>query len=270
MKKIFLKDGFLNKLNSAVKGKVGENIYFILGVMSVLLVFCGLVIGLLGRGWFGAWTLVAIGLILGFFPVIDALIRMLERQQANIDADDVEMSQIVQEALSHKRFSGEKKESVIDDIRQRQEEEREAIALQALLAQERARRREAEKKKRQEEEEKLEQMRKAMKEEEERKRAEEKKKEEERIRLKRKILEEERRKRSRSTQNVFKGGTVRNYSSGPEFFGGVKSLSELRKRYRELIKKYHPDNGAGDPEVMRKVQAEYEELRRFFESYGKH
>lgn len=266
MKKLFLEGGFLNRINSAVRSKVGDGVYFVLGVMSILLVFCGLVIGLLGRGWLGAWTLVILGLLLGFFPVDDFIIRNLQRTEAALDME-MRMSEVVSEALSHRRPATSPAK---EDILQRQKEEQEAIALQALLAQERIRRRKAEELRRQEEEEMAEQLRKAREQEEERRKAEEKKKEEERLRRKRKILEEERRKRSRTTQNVYKGGVVRNYSSGPEFFGGVKSSAELRKRYRELIKKYHPDNGTGNPEIMRKVQAEYEELKRFFDSYGKH
>ncbi len=36
-----------------------------MGIMSILLVFSGLVIGLLGRGWAGAWRLAMLGLMTG-------------------------------------------------------------------------------------------------------------------------------------------------------------------------------------------------------------
>lgn len=33
------------------------------------------------------------------------------------------------------------------------------------------------------------------------------------------------------------------------FFEGVKDVQELRKKYKELLKQYHPDNG-GSVEIM--------------------
>lgn len=43
------------------------------------------------------------------------------------------------------------------------------------------------------------------------------------------------------------------------FFEGVKDVQELRKKYKELLKQYHPDNG-GDAEVMKEINAEYDAL----------
>lgn len=43
------------------------------------------------------------------------------------------------------------------------------------------------------------------------------------------------------------------------FFEGVKNVQELRAKYKELLKKYHPDNG-GDLETMQQINAEYDVL----------
>lgn len=43
-----------------------------------------------------------------------------------------------------------------------------------------------------------------------------------------------------------------------EWFAGVKTVEELRKRYRELLKKYHPDSKDGSTEVTQKINAEYD------------
>ena len=45
-----------------------------------------------------------------------------------------------------------------------------------------------------------------------------------------------------------------------KYFEDVKSIEELRQRYRELLKKYHPDNGNGSVEVTQEINAEYDRL----------
>lgn len=44
-----------------------------------------------------------------------------------------------------------------------------------------------------------------------------------------------------------------------DFFLGVKDVAQLRARYRELLKVYHPDNG-GDVEIMQEINAQYDRL----------
>ena len=44
-----------------------------------------------------------------------------------------------------------------------------------------------------------------------------------------------------------------------KYFQNVKSIQELRKRYRELLKEHHPDNG-GNEDVMKEINAEYDRL----------
>lgn len=43
----------------------------------------------------------------------------------------------------------------------------------------------------------------------------------------------------------------------------IDSIAELRKQYRELLKKYHPDNPGGDLEITQEINTEYDIL--FFE-----
>ena len=47
-------------------------------------------------------------------------------------------------------------------------------------------------------------------------------------------------------------------------FSGIQNLDDLKKRYRDLLKIYHPDNSAGDEEMTKQIQAEYEELLEYF------
>lgn len=46
------------------------------------------------------------------------------------------------------------------------------------------------------------------------------------------------------------------------FFTGVKNLSSLKKRYKDLIKIFHPDNVSGDTAVIQKINEEYEQLKK--------
>lgn len=45
-----------------------------------------------------------------------------------------------------------------------------------------------------------------------------------------------------------------------KYFKNVESLEELRKQYKELLKKYHPDNPNGSTEATQEVNAEYDQL----------
>ena len=48
--------------------------------------------------------------------------------------------------------------------------------------------------------------------------------------------------------------------TGIDWFAGIKSVDELKKRYRDLMKIYHPDNQAGDTNAVQQIQQEYEQL----------
>ena len=48
------------------------------------------------------------------------------------------------------------------------------------------------------------------------------------------------------------------------FFKGVEDTTSLKKRYKALLKIYHPDNMLGDKELLQAINTEYERLSRFY------
>ena len=42
------------------------------------------------------------------------------------------------------------------------------------------------------------------------------------------------------------------------YFAEIRTVEELRKKYRELLKMYHPDNG-GDEETMKEINRQYDD-----------
>ena len=51
------------------------------------------------------------------------------------------------------------------------------------------------------------------------------------------------------------------------FFQGVRNPVALKKRYKDLIKIFHPDNLAGDKEIIQRINREYESLKGNFEGF---
>lgn len=49
------------------------------------------------------------------------------------------------------------------------------------------------------------------------------------------------------------------------FFKGVTNNEQLKKRYKDLLKIYHPDNQAGDTTISQEIQDEYEQLLKQYE-----
>lgn len=45
-----------------------------------------------------------------------------------------------------------------------------------------------------------------------------------------------------------------------KWFKDINTLDELRKAYKQLVKKHHPDNGDSDIEIIKQINAEYDEL----------
>jgi len=45
-----------------------------------------------------------------------------------------------------------------------------------------------------------------------------------------------------------------------KYFKDINTLEELRKQYKELLKKYHPDNANGSTEATQEINAEYDKL----------
>ncbi len=48
------------------------------------------------------------------------------------------------------------------------------------------------------------------------------------------------------------------------FFYGVNNFLSLKKRYRELIKIYHPDNMGGNNNILLSINKEYERLKEVY------
>lgn len=57
------------------------------------------------------------------------------------------------------------------------------------------------------------------------------------------------------------GGVVK----GELFFSGVGNKQSLKKRYRDLIKIYHPDNLDGDKAAIQEINSEYNKLCALYE-----
>jgi chromosome segregation ATPase len=57
------------------------------------------------------------------------------------------------------------------------------------------------------------------------------------------------------------------FSRAEVFFFGVNSLISLKKRYKDLMKIYHPDNLCGDHEMCDLINQEYNILLRQFDTY---
>ena len=54
------------------------------------------------------------------------------------------------------------------------------------------------------------------------------------------------------------------------YFKNVETLEELRKQYKELLKKYHPDNPNGSTEATQEVNAEYDDLFKLLKNKHDH
>lgn len=48
------------------------------------------------------------------------------------------------------------------------------------------------------------------------------------------------------------------------FFSGVSSELSMKKRYKDLIKIFHPDNTDGNTQILQKINQEYDEMKRIF------
>lgn len=45
-----------------------------------------------------------------------------------------------------------------------------------------------------------------------------------------------------------------------KWFVGINTIAELRTKYRQLLKKYHPDNPGGSVEITQETNKEYDEI----------
>jgi hypothetical protein len=48
------------------------------------------------------------------------------------------------------------------------------------------------------------------------------------------------------------------------FFKGVNDTTSLKKRYKDLLKIFHPDNQHGDKDLIQAINKEYENLKRYY------
>lgn len=102
------------------------------------------------------------------------------------------------------------------------------------------------------------------------------------MQMKQQVLEEELRKLADEKQHLEKKrefyDRVRQYQQKQEptprespsvvkgelFFIGVQSEIALKKRYKDLVRIYHPDNMCGDTETLQEINREYDRLRMLF------
>ena len=93
--------------------------------------------------------------------------------------------------------------------------------------------------------------------------------------MKWKILEDELKKLAQEKQEIaqerkkyYQIERERQYDQeqiqGEMFFSGVDNELAMRKRYRDLIKIYHPDNLDGDTQTLQAINQEYDELKKLF------
>ena len=83
--------------------------------------------------------------------------------------------------------------------------------------------------------------------------------------LDRKKLERER--RQYESQKKYSDSYTSSYyssykGSAPEFFKGVNSILGLKKRYRDLLKIFHPDNLCGDSDTVLEINKQYDAMRK--------
>lgn len=50
--------------------------------------------------------------------------------------------------------------------------------------------------------------------------------------------------------------------NAPEFFKGVNNILGLKKRYRDLLKIFHPDNLCGDSDTVLEINKQYDAMRK--------
>ena len=88
--------------------------------------------------------------------------------------------------------------------------------------------------------------------------------------LDRKKLERERRqyedqKRSSNSYSYSSSSYSTYKGSTPEFFKGVNNILGLKKRYRDLLKIFHPDNLCGDSDTVLEINKQYDAMRKRME-----
>ncbi|WP_075720207.1 hypothetical protein [Roseburia sp. 499] len=70
---------------------------------------------------------------------------------------------------------------------------------------------------------------------------------------------------SNMNENCYVEGNGQRIIKGELFFSGVGNERALKKRYKELIKIFHPDNVDGDNDTLLEINREYDNLKKAFE-----
>ncbi|MBP3339006.1 MAG: hypothetical protein J6L69_06355 [Lachnospiraceae bacterium] len=82
---------------------------------------------------------------------------------------------------------------------------------------------------------------------------------------KRAFEQEKERFRQSAKQATIQGKT--NIQNTSIFFAGVNSFAALKRRYRDLIKIFHPDNENGDQNILLAINKEFETLKNKYNVY---
>lgn len=263
-----LKDSFLSRTRDRIKNKFGDGFFTVFGICAFLFVMCGLFIGLLGRGWLYAWFLVFLGGAFALFPVVNHLLENSAiPEEVNIKQDKIKTRDTKDTENTSRTQT--KKVNITKDRPINMDASKAAIELEAAIAKARLIKEKELERQRRAEQERYEADKAAYeaRKEQIRKNQEEKRKKEEN---ERKIREENAKKQKEFNENYFKRDNIKKASSSNNYFQGVTNSEELKKRYKDLLKIYHPDNSSGDAEITRQIHAQYKELVPFFKAYDRH
>ncbi len=84
--------------------------------------------------------------------------------------------------------------------------------------------------------------------------------------LDKKAIEKEKRSIHLNKEYQTRENNVIQYVSIRSFFKGVHNNLTLKKRYKDLMKIFHPDNVCGDSETVKMINAEYQVLKQKYEN----
>ena len=66
----------------------------------------------------------------------------------------------------------------------------------------------------------------------------------------------------KKTSAYFHGSSGYAKGTAPDFFKGVNNILGVKKRYRDLLKIFHPDNLCGDSDTVLEINKQYESMRK--------
>ena len=80
------------------------------------------------------------------------------------------------------------------------------------------------------------------------------------------MFEKEKKRFESEKKYYMKEKTAMNADSINVLFRGINGPLTLKKRYRELLKIFHPDNLSGDMDMVQLINKEYERLKKEFDN----